>query len=145
MVQAVSGGSYRMGKKSENENPSFLQEAPRTVLFPDSSVSGKLSFNIPVKIDSQFTGEVIATELLVLGPNAEVEARIAARDLQVEGKLDGNVCVSGWIQIMPGGRFRGKIEAGRLRVHPGGEFDGIGEVSNGHPSRQDHLPRPSLP
>lgn len=143
MVEAVTGGSYRMGLKSENENPAFLKGVPRTVLFPDSSVSGKLSFNIPVTIDSRFTGEVTATELLVLGRNAEVAARIAARDLKVEGKLDGSVRVSGWIQIMPGGRFRGKIEAGRLRVHPGGEFDGIGEVSNGHPARQNHLPRPS--
>lgn len=118
-------------KRNGQDSASFLEDAPRTVLFPDSAVSGKLSFNLPVKIDSRFSGEVKATELLVLGPNAEVEARISARALQVEGSLVGQVQVSGCMEIMPGGYFRGDIEAGQLRVHSGGIFEGTVKVLNG--------------
>lgn len=111
-----------------SENPTFLQVSPRTVLSPGTAISGKLSFNLPVKIDSRFKGEVKASELLVVGPNAEVEARISARHLQIEGSLVGKVQVSGWVEILPGGRFQGEIEAGKLRVYPGGVFEGIGAV-----------------
>ena len=100
-----------------------------TALISGTTVSGKLSYDCPVKIDSRFSGELKVRDLLVLGPNAEVKADISAEHLQVEGSLVGKVRVSGWIEILPGGRFQGNIEAGSLRVHPGGVFDGKGEIS----------------
>ena len=117
-----------MARRQVSEHPTFLQVSPRTVLSPGTAISGKLSFNLPVKIDSRFKGEVKSSELLVVGPNAEVEARISARHLQIEGRLAGTVHVSGWVEILPGGRFRGEIEAGKLRVYPGGVFEGRGDV-----------------
>lgn len=120
-----------MALRQSREDPSFLQISPRTVLYPGTAVSGKLSFNLPVKIDSRFRGEVKSSELLIVGPNAEVEGRISARELQVEGSLVGTVHVSGGIEILPGGRLQGEIEAGKLTVHPGGVFEGKGSVAQG--------------
>jgi cytoskeletal protein CcmA (bactofilin family) len=121
-----------MSKVHEADQPSFIQGAtPRTVLFPDSAVSGKLSYNLPVKIDSRFTGEVKATDLLVIGANANVEAHVSAAQLRLEGKLTGNVQVVGCFEIMPGGQFKGEARAGELRIHPGAVFDGKGRVLGG--------------
>ena len=118
-----------MANVSDKDQPSFMQtNAPRTVLFPDSSVSGKLSYNLPVKIDSRFTGEVKASDLLVIGSNAQVEAHISARQLRLEGKLVGNVQVIGCFEIMPGGQFKGEAKAGELKIHPGALFDGKGQI-----------------
>lgn len=111
-------------------DPPFLQAAPRTVLIPGTAISGKLSFDLPVKIDSRFSGEVKARELLVVGPNGDVKARVSAGHLQVEGSLVGTAQVSGWVVILPGGRFQGEIEAGKLKVYPGGIFEGKGDVSS---------------
>jgi cytoskeletal protein CcmA (bactofilin family) len=116
---------------TDNGNPSFIQGTVRTVLFPDSSISGKLSYNLPVKIDSRFTGEVKATDVLVVGANAHVEAHISARHLLVEGKLAGNVQVLGCFEIMPGGQFEGEARAGELKVHPGAVFKGKGHILGG--------------
>lgn len=120
-----------MAQKQGNGNPSFIQGAVRTVLFPDSSISGKLSYNLPVKIDSRFTGEVKANDLLVVGPNAQVEAQISARHLLVEGKLIGNVQVMGCFEIMPGGQFHGEVRAAELKIHPGAVFEGKGQILGG--------------
>jgi len=117
---------------SNKENPSFIQaNAPRTVLFPDSSISGKLSYNLPVKIDSRFSGEIKATDLLVVGPNAAIDARISARHLKVEGKLIGNVQVIGCFEILPGGHFQGEARVGELMIHPGAVFEGTGLILGG--------------
>ena len=121
-----------MADTANKENPSFIQSnAPRTVLFPDSSISGKLSYNLPVKIDSRFSGEVKATDLLVVGPNALVDAHISARHLKVEGKLIGHVQVMGCFEIMPGGHFQGEARVGELTIHPGGVFEGKGFILGG--------------
>jgi cytoskeletal protein CcmA (bactofilin family) len=118
-----------MADAADKDNPSFIHgNAPRTVLFPDSAVSGKLSYNLPVKIDSRFSGEVKSTELLVVGVHAHVEANVCARQLQLEGKLVGNVQVMGCFEIMPGAQFKGEVRAGELRVHPGAVFEGKGEI-----------------
>jgi cytoskeletal protein CcmA (bactofilin family) len=117
-----------MAEKLDNGKPSSTPGAPRTVLFPNSSVSGKLSYNLPVKIDSRFTGEIKASDLLVVGANANVDAHISARRLQVEGKLAGSVQVVGCFEIMPGGQFQGEFKAGELKVHPGAVCEGKGKV-----------------
>jgi cytoskeletal protein CcmA (bactofilin family) len=119
-----------MAEKSATDNsPTLVQATVRTVLFPDSAISGRLSYDLPVKIDSKFTGEVKASDLLVVGVNAHVEARVAARNLQLEGKLIGSVQVIGCFEIMPGGHFKGDAQAAELRVHPGATFDGQGKIT----------------
>jgi len=120
-----------MPEYSGNGGPSFIQGTVRTVLFPDSSISGKLTYDLPVKIDSRFTGEVKATDLLVVGRNAQVDARISARQLQLEGKLVGSVQVIGCFEIMPGGFFKGDAKVGELRLHPGAIFEGQGKIIGG--------------
>ena len=117
-----------MAEKSDNGKSPLAQGTPRTVLFPDSSISGKLSYNLPIKIDSRFSGEIKASDLLVVGSNAQVEAHISARQLQVEGKLVGNVKVAGCLEIMPGGQFQGEFKVGELKVHPGAVCEGKGKV-----------------
>jgi cytoskeletal protein CcmA (bactofilin family) len=127
MVGAVAG--HDMGNSSTDNRAFTNGHAPRTVLFPGCSISGKLSYNLAVKIDSRFSGEVESTDLLVFGRNAEVEARIYARHLQLEGKLEGRVQVTGCFEILPGGFFRGEFKAGQLRLHPGAVFEGKGEIA----------------
>jgi cytoskeletal protein CcmA (bactofilin family) len=100
----------------------------RTVLFPNSSISGKLSYTLPVKIDSRFTGELKSTDLLVIGSNAQVDAHVSARQIQLEGKLTGKIQVLGCFEIMPGGEFQGEVRAGAIKIHPGGVFDGKGQI-----------------
>jgi cytoskeletal protein CcmA (bactofilin family) len=120
------------GNMNDKENPSFIQGAtPRTVLFANSSISGKLSYNLPVKIDGHFTGEIKSTELLVIGSNAQVDAHISARQVHLEGRLVGSVQAMGCFEVMPGGYFKGEARVGELRIHPGATFDGNGNVLGG--------------
>lgn len=115
---------------SANKNfQSFIHKtAPRTVLFAKSSISGNLSYNLPVKIDGKFTGEIKSTELLVIGSNAQVNAKISARQIQLEGTMVGAVQTVGCLEIMAGGHFQGEASVGELKVHPGAVFDGKGFI-----------------
>jgi cytoskeletal protein CcmA (bactofilin family) len=114
---------------SDQDKPSFIQGTPpRTVLFANSSISGKLSYNLPVKIDGHFTGEIKSSELLVIGANAQVDAHISARQVHLEGRLVGSVQSMGCFELLPGGYFKGEARVGELKVHAGATFDGNGNV-----------------
>src|SRR5574342_1227258 len=121
-----------MSEAVENENRSFMQAtAPRTVLFANSSISGKLSYNLPVKIDGHFTGEIKSTELLVIGSSAQVDAHISARQVHLEGRLIGSVQSMGCFEVLPGGYFKGEARVGELKIHPGAICEGNGNVLGG--------------
>jgi cytoskeletal protein CcmA (bactofilin family) len=117
-----------MAQKTPDKDNPFHGTAPRTVLFANSSISGKLSYNLPVKIDGHFTGEIKSSDLIVIGSNATVDAHISARQVQLEGKLVGSVQAMGCFEMMPGAYFKGEARVGELRVHPGATFDGRGNV-----------------
>ena len=117
---------------NDRGNPTFIQGAtPRTVLFANSSISGKLSYNLPVKIDGHFTGEIKSTDLLVIGANAQVDAHISARQVQLEGRFVGSVQTMGCFELLPGGYFKGEARVAELRIHAGATFDGNGNVLGG--------------
>ena len=118
-----------MAEFTDKENPAAASTtAPRTVLFANSSISGKLSYSLPVRIDGQFTGEIKSTDLLVIGSSAQVDAHISARQVQLEGRLVGSVQAMGCFEVMPGGYFKGEARVAELRVHPGAVFDGNGKI-----------------
>src|SRR5574341_421833 len=122
-------GRAAMADSTDRDNPSFIQGvAPRTVLFANSSISGKLSYNLPVKIDGHFTGEIKSTELLVIGANAQVDAHISARQVVLEGKLVGSVQAMGCFEILKGGYFKGEARIAELKVHSDAVFDGTGKI-----------------
>jgi cytoskeletal protein CcmA (bactofilin family) len=125
----VKTGKIAMAEAIDKENPAFIQSGtPRTVLFANSSISGKLSYNLPVKIDGHFTGEIKSTELLVIGANAQVDAHISARQVLLEGKLVGSVQAMGCFEILKGGYFKGDARVAELRIHADAVFDGNGNV-----------------
>ena len=122
-------GRFADENMSDKNNPSFMQgTAPRTVLFANSSISGKLSYNLPVKIDGRFTGEIKSSDLLVIGPNAQVDAHISARQVHLEGRLIGSVQSMGCFELMPGAYFKGEARVGELKIHSDATFDGNGNV-----------------
>ncbi len=119
-----------MAGSPSRESLSFFHTSLRTVLEAGSAVSGKLNYDLPVKIDGRFRGELKASDLLVLGPNADVNARITAGDLRVEGRLVGKIHVTGAIEILPGGQLHGELVAARLTVHDGAIFEGKGSINS---------------
>lgn len=96
----------------------------RPSLGPDTSVSGRLSFSVPTRIDGKLRGEVRASELLVVGEDAIVEGVVRAAKLVVLGEVRGDVRGAERVEIGPGGRLMGTVETHSLVVKEGGCLDG---------------------
>ncbi len=96
----------------------------RVSLGPDAEVTGKLSFATPTRIEGKLKGELRATNLLVIGAQALVQANVQADNLVVLGEVRGHVQGASRVEICAGGRVYGDIETKCLVVLEGATFEG---------------------
>jgi len=96
----------------------------RVSLGPDAEVTGKLSFVVPTRIEGKLKGEVRASDVLVVGPQAVVQATVRAEKLVVLGEVRGNVEGASRVQICSGGRLYADVETKCLIIEEGATFEG---------------------
>jgi cytoskeletal protein CcmA (bactofilin family) len=96
----------------------------RVSLGPDAEVTGKLSFATPTRIEGKLKGELRASDLLVIGAQAVVQANVQAEKLVVLGEIRGNVHGASRVEICAGGRLYGDVETKVLVVQEGATFEG---------------------
>lgn len=96
----------------------------RVSLGPDAEVTGKLSFETATRIEGKLRGEVRASDLLVVGTEARVQATVHAVRLVVLGELRGDVQGASRVEVWSGGRLLGDVETKCLVIQEGGTFEG---------------------
>ena len=102
----------------------------RVSLGPDAEVTGKLSFATPTRIEGKLKGELRATDLLVIGSQAVVQANVHAEKLVVLGEVRGHVQGASRVEICAGGRLFGDIETKCLVVQEGATFEGRSKMGS---------------
>jgi cytoskeletal protein CcmA (bactofilin family) len=102
----------------------------RVSLGPDAEVTGKLSFATPTRIEGKLKGELRASDLLVIGAQAVVQANVQAEKLVVLGEVRGHVQGASRVEICAGGRLYGDIETKCLVVQEGATFEGRSKMGN---------------
>ena len=99
-------------------------------LGPDAEVTGKLSFATPTRIEGKLKGELRASDLLVIGAQAVVQANVQAENLVVLGEIRGHVQGASRVEICAGGRLYGDIETKCLIVQEGATFEGRSKMGH---------------
>src|SRR5437867_4169970 len=79
----------------------------RVSLGPDAEVTGKLSFATPTRIEGKLKGELRASDLLIIGAQAVVQANVHAEKLIVLGEVRGQVEGASRVEICAGGGLFG--------------------------------------
>jgi len=96
----------------------------RAYLDSGSKISGKLSFEGPIRIDGHVDGEISAKDSLTIGESAVVTAQIKAASIIVAGKVSGDIIAAQRIEIRPSAKVLGNLTAPVLVVHEGAMFEG---------------------
>lgn len=99
-------------------------EGPRAYLDAGSKISGKLSFDGPVRIDGEVDGEIIGKDSVTIGESAVVTAQIKAASIIVGGKVSGDITAIQRIEIRPSAKVMGNLTSPVLVVHEGALFEG---------------------
>jgi cytoskeletal protein CcmA (bactofilin family) len=96
----------------------------RVSLGPDAEVTGKLSFETATRIEGKLRGEIRASDLLVIGAEAVVNATVHASKLVVLGEVRGEVLGAARVEICAGGRIFGDVQTKSLVIQEGATFEG---------------------
>ena len=103
-----------------------------TVIGKSVIIRGGLSGNEDLFIDGDVEGTVtLPDSCLTIGPNAQVQADVSAREVVIFGRLTGNVKATGRVDLRQSALVKGDILAGRLSIEESAVLTGRVELKVG--------------
>ena len=95
-------------------------------------VRGEVKGGEDLIIDGRVEGTVTLTESrLTIGSTANVAADLTARDVLIQGQLQGNIVASGRVELRAGCVVEGDVRALRLAVEDNAVFRGKVDLTQG--------------
>ena len=94
--------------ESNNEYP--------TILGPDAKFKGDLSFDSAAKVIGCVEGSITGKGKLLIANGSTCKANVKAKEVAIEGFIQGNVEASERVEIKAKGRISGDIVASRMTM-----------------------------
>ncbi len=99
------------------------------VIGKSVQIRGEVKGNEDLVVEGLVEGTVTLTEhRLTIGANARVTANVTARDVVVQGHLQGDIHAAGRVELRGGSHVNGDIRAARLSVEDNAIFSGKVEL-----------------
>jgi cytoskeletal protein CcmA (bactofilin family) len=94
-------------------------------------VTGELRFSGTMRIEGEFHGSIATEDILTVGRGAAVHADIRAGEVEVHGRVSGNIEATRRIVVHSSGKIRGDVTAPILVVEDGATLDGQSCMTGG--------------
>lgn len=99
------------------------------VIGKSVQIRGEVKGSEDLVVDGLVEGTITLTESrLTVGAHARVQANVAARDVIVQGTLQGDIQASGRVELRAGSSVTGDIRAARLSIEENALFSGKVEL-----------------
>ncbi len=119
----------RRGKVSSEEITGFLDHG--------TAVTGELRFSGTLRIDGDFHGSIATDDVLTVGEHADVHADIHVGEIEIHGRVSGNIEAARRIEIRSTGRVTADIRTPALVIEDGGSLDGSSRMSEDQPDSEE--------
>ncbi len=113
-----------------------------TIIGKDANFKGELSFEGGAKLLGRFEGSIDSKGKLHIADGSNCKATVTAKEVSVEGHIEGNVEAGDRVEIMANGVITGDVVASRMNMAEGASLNGycrIGSTgsSNGKAASSD--------
>ncbi len=95
-----------------------------TVISDDMDFRGTLDSDHAVTVEGRFAGTLIARGRVQVVSGASVEANVSARELDLEGSLQGNVLHADSVVLHPTAKLTGDVHCTQLEIQRGAKLTG---------------------
>jgi len=116
--------------RSTDAQPSFQG----TFFGPKASVEGMVTGSESVMIEGHMKGTINLTGELHIGTQARVEAKVHARNVTIEGKVNGDISADERVELVASANVDGNIKAPKIIVAEGARFRGNVDMGAVKPS-----------
>jgi cytoskeletal protein CcmA (bactofilin family) len=100
-----------------------------TILGPDASFKGELSFEKGMRLHGKFDGTINTPGRLHISKEAKMQANVDAGAITVEGDVHGNLNAGDRVELKQSARYEGDLRSSRLVVDEGAIL--VGHVTVG--------------
>ena len=87
-------------------------------------ITGKIAFDGPARIEGQVEGEIVASDSLLIGESAVLNAQVNGVTVVIHGKVTGDINASKKLEIRAPGRVFGNVTTPSLVIEEGVVFEG---------------------
>lgn len=95
-----------------------------TIIGPDANFKGDLTFDSAAKVLGTFEGSITAKGKVQIADGATCKATVKAKEISVEGRVEGNLEAADRVELRPNGVIAGDITAARMTMADGASIDG---------------------
>ena len=104
--------------------PSFNPNAFSRIASGTEIIGGQIRTSCEIRFDGTYIGNIESTSRVIIGENASIKGDIVCENLDIWGKLEGNVTVKDTMTLRSEAAFSGSVVSGRLVVEMGANFHG---------------------
>jgi cytoskeletal protein CcmA (bactofilin family) len=109
---------------SEQNNSHASASAHTTVIGPDTTIKGEMTFEGAARILGNFEGKISAKGDLHIADGASCKASVDAARVTIDGTVEGNVSARERVELTAKAKMKGDLNAARLLVAEGAVFTG---------------------
>jgi cytoskeletal protein CcmA (bactofilin family) len=110
---------------SAPERPIQAKETRLANVGSSVFIKGELTASEDLTVDGRVEGRIdLPDHALTIGPNADIQAHIAAKVVTVFGSVVGGIASRDKVDIRRGGSLEGDLVCTRLAIHEGAHFCG---------------------
>ncbi len=102
-----------------------------TIIAQGVKVEGDFKSQGDVVIDGEVSGSVETAQALRVGDRAIIHANIVAANAVIAGEVEGNLRISGMLEILASARVQGDVETQTISIAPGATMNGRLSMATG--------------
>lgn len=95
-----------------------------TVIGADAKFKGDFKFDSAAQVLGSIEGSITSKGIVHVANGSHCKATIAAKEVSIEGSVEGNIEASERVEIRPKGKISGDIVAAKMTMADGAAIDG---------------------
>lgn len=107
-----------------------------TYFGPKASIEGTVTGSEPVIIEGIVKGTINLSGELRIGTQARVEAKVHARNVTIEGKVNGDISADERVELIASASVDGNLKAPKIVVAEGARFRGNVDMGSAKPTTE---------
>lgn len=96
----------------------------QTLIGASTKLKGQIESSHNVYLEGESEGSFYLNSLLFIGKNGKFKGMVEARDIIVEGILDGEIMARGKIELRQSGFIKGNVICQNIAIAEGSYFEG---------------------
>lgn len=119
-----------MFSRKKSDLPKINMDKVETIVGSGTKINGDIKAEGILRVEGNIEGNIECIKDLILAESGEIKAELKAENAIIAGKYNGNMDISGNLEIKETGKVIGDVNINGLIVEDGGILDGNCNMKN---------------